>query len=68
MYKAGVPVNLPLTDENSYYTNFEAEFHNFWTNGSYYCILAGMGCLTTRCRRSPTSRSRSKRPSRCSTT
>jgi tryptophan 6-halogenase len=38
-------VNPPLTDENSYYGNFEAEFRNFWTNGSYYCILAGLGVL-----------------------
>jgi len=45
MYKSGVPVNIPVTDENSYYSNFEAEFNNFWTNGSYYCILTGMGVL-----------------------
>src|SRR5262249_49994477 len=25
------------------YGSFEAEFRNFWTNGSYYCILAGLG-------------------------
>jgi len=45
MYKAGISVNPPVTDEGSYYANFEAEFNNFWTNGSYYCILAGMGVL-----------------------
>jgi len=45
MYKTGIPVNPPLTDEGSYYANFEAEFNNFWTNGSYYCILTGMGVL-----------------------
>jgi hypothetical protein len=45
MYKSGLAVNEPLTDENSYYGNFEAEFSNFWTNGSYYCILTGMGVL-----------------------
>lgn len=45
MYKAGVPVNMPVTGEASYYENFEAEFHNFWTNGSYYCIFTGMGVL-----------------------
>lgn len=45
MYKAGVPVNPPLTDEGGYYSNFEAEFNNFWTNGSYYCIFTGMGVL-----------------------
>ncbi|MEY9875817.1 hypothetical protein ABH931_005323 [Streptacidiphilus sp. MAP12-33] len=42
-YRAGLPVNTPLTDEHSYYANFEAEFRNFWTNGSYYCIFAGLG-------------------------
>lgn len=42
-YKAGLAVNQPLTDEDSYYANFDAEFHNLCTNGSYYCILAGMG-------------------------
>jgi hypothetical protein len=24
---------------------FDEEFRNFWTNGSYYCILAGLGEL-----------------------
>jgi len=42
-YKAGLPVNMPVTDTAGYYSNFEAEFRNFWTNGSFYCILAGMG-------------------------
>jgi tryptophan halogenase len=42
-YKSGLPVNQPITDESTYYSNFDAEFRNFWTNGSYYCILAGMG-------------------------
>jgi len=45
MYKAGLPVNPPIADESSYYGSFEAEFRNFWTNGSYYCILAGLGFL-----------------------
>jgi len=45
MYRAGLPVNPPITDEGNYYGNFEAEFRNFWTNGSYYCIFAGMGWL-----------------------
>jgi tryptophan 6-halogenase len=45
MYKAGMPINAPITDENGYYGNFEAEFRNFWTNGSYYCIFAGLGVL-----------------------
>jgi tryptophan halogenase len=43
MYKAGLPVNPPIGDERHYYGNFEAEFRNFWTNGSYYCIFAGLG-------------------------
>jgi tryptophan halogenase len=34
---------MPVADEDTYYSDFEAEFRNFWTNGSYYCILAGMG-------------------------
>ncbi len=45
MYRAGLPVNQPVTDEGGYYGNFDAEFDNFWTNGSYYCILTGMGVL-----------------------
>jgi hypothetical protein len=45
MYKAGLPVNMPITDEATYYGNFEAEFRNYWTNGSYYCIFAGLGWL-----------------------
>ncbi len=44
-YKAGIPVNQPVTDVGTYYGNFEAEFRNFWTNGSYYCILAGLGLV-----------------------
>lgn len=43
MFRSGVPINPPVNDENTYYGNFEAEFRNFWTNGSYYCIFAGMG-------------------------
>lgn len=42
-YKAGLAVNMPITTEETYYQNFEAEFRNFWTNSSFYCILAGMG-------------------------
>lgn len=48
LYRAGVPVNPPIADAASYYGNFEAEFRNFWTNGSYYCILTGLGMLPTR--------------------
>ncbi|MFI6346391.1 tryptophan halogenase family protein [Streptomyces sp. NPDC050560] len=47
-YKAGLPVNPPITGEDGYYGNFEAEFRNFWTNGSYYCIFAGLGLLPDR--------------------
>jgi len=43
MFKAGIPINPPATDEGNYYGSFEAEFRNFWTNGSYYCIFTGMG-------------------------
>jgi tryptophan halogenase len=43
MYKAGLAVNLPVTDESTYYSNFEAEFRNFWNNSNYYCIFAGLG-------------------------
>jgi tryptophan 6-halogenase len=47
-YKAGLPVNPPITGEATYYDSFEAEFRNFWTNGSFYCILAGMGWVPDR--------------------
>ena len=43
MYDAGLPINMPYTDEDTYYNAFEVEFDNYWTNGSYYSILAGMG-------------------------
>lgn len=42
-YKSGLPINAPVVDEETYYRNFDVEFRNFWTNGSYYCIFAGMG-------------------------
>jgi tryptophan halogenase len=42
-YRSGLAVDMPITDEETYYDNFEAEFRNFWTNGNYYCIFAGMG-------------------------
>jgi hypothetical protein len=42
-YKAGLPVNMPIVAADNYYSNFEAEFRNFWTNSNFYCILAGMG-------------------------
>jgi hypothetical protein len=45
MYKAGLPVEMPITDESNYYGNFEAEFRNFWSNANYYCIFAGLDFL-----------------------
>jgi len=42
-YDAGLPINMPFVDEDTYYGQFEVEFKNYWTNGSYYCILAGLG-------------------------
>lgn len=42
-YKAGLPVNMPIVGAENYYSNFEAEFRNFWTNSNFYCILAGLG-------------------------
>jgi tryptophan halogenase len=44
-YKAGLAVSMPLSDEATYYGNFETEFRNFWNNSNYYCIFAGMGWL-----------------------
>lgn len=43
LYRAGMAINLPTTDESQYYENFEAEFRNFWNNSNYYCIFAGLG-------------------------
>lgn len=45
LYRAGLAVNPPIADENTYYGNFDTEFRNFWTNGSYYSIFAGLGFL-----------------------
>ena len=42
-YRAGLPVNQPYTTAETYYGDPGAEFRNFWTNGSYYCIFAGLG-------------------------
>ena len=47
-YRAGLIVNQPVVDESTYYTNFEAEFRNFWTNNNYYCVLSGLGVLPDR--------------------
>jgi tryptophan halogenase len=48
LYRSGLPVNPPLHSEADYYGSFDNEFHNFWTNGSYYCIFSGMGFLPDR--------------------
>ncbi|MGH3787680.1 MAG: tryptophan halogenase family protein [Pseudonocardiaceae bacterium] len=46
MYRAGMAINGPVTDDaRSYYRNFEEEFRNFWNNSNYYCILAGLGVM-----------------------
>ncbi|TDV43069.1 tryptophan halogenase family protein [Actinophytocola oryzae] len=45
MYRAGLPVSMPVVGEETYYDNFEAEFRNFWSNSNYYCILAGLDFL-----------------------
>ena len=42
-YRSGLAVNMPFADVDTYYSSFEAELRNFWTNGSFYCIFAGMG-------------------------
>jgi hypothetical protein len=48
MYRAGMAINQPTVDSAAYYTNFDIEFDNFWTNGSYYSIFAGLGVLPER--------------------
>ncbi|SDJ21415.1 tryptophan halogenase family protein [Nonomuraea jiangxiensis] len=49
MYRAGLPINNPPSDDAShYYANFEEEFRNFWNNGNYYCVLAGLDHLPPR--------------------
>lgn len=45
MYRAGLAVNMPVTDEGTYYGNFDAEFRNFWNNSNYYCVYAGLDFL-----------------------
>jgi hypothetical protein len=45
MYRAGLAVNMPVTDESTYYNNFEAEFRNFWSNSNYYCVFAGLDMI-----------------------
>ena len=48
MYRAGMPINQPSVDSSTYYANFDIEFDNFWTNGSYYSIFAGLGVVPDR--------------------
>ncbi|MFD7443588.1 tryptophan halogenase family protein [Streptomyces sp. NPDC059909] len=48
MYRSGLAVNMAVTDETTYYDNFEAEFRNFWQNSNYYCIFAGLGMTPDR--------------------
>ncbi|MFJ9445005.1 tryptophan halogenase family protein [Kitasatospora sp. NPDC101235] len=43
-YRAGLPLDSPYTDESVYY-GLEPSPGSPWTNGSYYCILAGLGVL-----------------------
>jgi Tryptophan halogenase len=46
LYRTGMAINAPLTDDaHAYYGNFEEEFRNFWNNSNYYCVLAGLGML-----------------------
>ena len=47
-YDAGLPVNMPRSDEETYYQRFDVEFDNYWTNGSYFCILSGLGRMPSR--------------------
>jgi tryptophan halogenase len=44
-YKAGLAVNQSVPDSDGYDGNFDAEFKNFWTNSSYYCIFSGLGLV-----------------------
>jgi tryptophan 6-halogenase len=46
MYRAGLPINAPASDDDArYHSTFEEEFRNFWNNGNYYCIFTGLGFL-----------------------
>ncbi len=49
MYRAGLAINSPVSDDAArYYSNFEEEFRNFWNNSNYYCVFAGLGYLPER--------------------
>lgn len=45
LYKAGLAVGGSLGNSAQYYSDFETEFRNFWTNSNYYCVLSGMNCI-----------------------
>ena len=47
-YKAGLPLTTTSFDDSTYYETFDYEFKNFWLNGNYYCIFAGLGMLPDR--------------------
>lgn len=42
LYKAGLPVGAVVSNSADYYSAFDYEFENFWSNSNYYCILTGM--------------------------
>lgn len=44
MYKAGLPIDAPSINVATYRNN-DTYFRNFWSNGSYYCVFAGLGVL-----------------------
>ncbi|MFE2286489.1 tryptophan halogenase family protein [Streptomyces sp. NPDC059443] len=43
-YRAGLPVDAPGTDESAYYGPVSGS-RSTWTNGSYYCVFAGLGLM-----------------------
>ncbi|MCP2258520.1 tryptophan halogenase [Streptoalloteichus tenebrarius] len=49
LYRAGMVVNPPPThDEDTVYDHVDLDFRKVWTNGNYYCVLAGLGALPDR--------------------
>ena len=42
-YRKGLVINLTDSSGDDYYSDFDYEFRNFWTEGSYYAVLTGMG-------------------------
>ncbi|OKK14722.1 tryptophan halogenase [Streptomyces sp. CB00455] len=43
-YRAGLPIDAPVTDESAYY-GLDSGSRSAWTNGSYYCVFAGLGLM-----------------------